>query len=116
MKREEIAMRSPVLAALLLTAPLCFGAAADSAPVRKIHKVAIVNLALENTRAAAVEASVKDGLLKKSVAADSLRTLTIGDKKPADAQELASVLKAQGYDSLLCVGARKTMRITPADK
>jgi hypothetical protein len=108
-------MRYRLFAVVLLAAPLSCLCAADSVPARKIQKVAIVNLAWDNARAAAVELGIRDHLVKKGVFADSVRALTLGEKKPAGVEELAALIKSQGYDSLLCIGARKTMRITPAD-
>ena len=109
-------MRSCVLAVVLLTVPLCAVRAADAVPARKLHKVVIVNLAWDTARAAQVEAGIKTDLVKKGVTAAGIRTLTLGDKKPATVQELVAMMQAQGYESLLCIGARKTMQITPTDK
>jgi hypothetical protein len=109
-------MRSHVLIAVILALPVGFASGADSAPARKIKKVAIVNLAWDTARAAEVEAGTRDGLVKKGVQADSLRALTMGDKKPAGVEELVALIKSQGFDSLLCVGARKTLQISPSDK
>src|SRR5580765_5255807 len=109
-------MRSCLFAVVILAAPLVIARAAESVPARKLQKVVIVNLAWDNARAAEVEAGIKEDLGKKGVFASSIRTLTLGDKKPASVEALVAFLRSGGYESLLCVGARKTLQITPNDK
>lgn len=125
-------MRYYLLAVILLAAPL--GGHCETTPVavsttapvavtvparvpmRKIQKVMIVNLAWDTARAAEVEAGIKANLMKKGVTAASLRTFMVGHPPVTNVKDLSADIESQGYDSLLCVGAYKTMRITPADQ
>ncbi len=107
--------KSILLAILILTS---WGAtaqgAAKTAGARTVQKVIFVALARDAARAAEVEAAVKQELTHKGVTADSLRV--VAGKTSASVKELVELIRRQGYDSLLCMGPRKTIRITPTDK
>jgi len=76
---------------------------------RKVQKVALVAVAPDGARSVDLESAVKQNFSKHGVASESLRTLF--PEKPATVQELARLVQAQGYDSLLCMGPRNTIQI-----
>ena len=89
-------------------------AGATAKPARPIQKIAIVALARDAARAADVEAGVKQALGAQGIPADGLRTLF--STTPATVPDILERLKAEHYDTLLCMAPRKTIRITPSDK
>lgn len=84
------------------------------ASAHKLQKVLFVALARDAARAAEVEEAVKQEFTQKGIPSDSLRV--VAGKTSASVKELTDLIRAQGYDSLLCMGPRKTIRITPQDK
>src|SRR4051812_8575365 len=100
MPERSSSMKLSIVAAFLLIMPLVNVHANAAAPVRKLQKVMIINSAWDTARAAAVEAGIKSDLLHDGVMAESARTLTMGDKKPSNVQELTALIQGQGYESL----------------
>jgi len=105
-------MRLWITAVMLAGVVSWAGAAPKSA--HPVKKIAIVALARDAARAADVEAGVKQALGAHGIQADGLRTLF--STTPATVPEIMERLKADHYDTLLCMAPRKTIRITTADK